>query len=536
MQASGQRHMTALHFGHDPALQTKLKVFPGVRWYDGAWEIPSELMGQVLDLARVAGKCVSAGTPPPVDLAARVISGVNEKLYPYQREDVLCALAQRHYLLNYEMGLGKTPTAIDAMKLDRAQRILVVCPALVRINWVNELDKWWPSHPAAHIVDSSAALAKLPAGDTPQIIVTSYELAGKLVDERAFDAIVVDECHYIAKSTAKRSKTVRKLLDANRQALILFLTATPITNKPDGLWHQLDSLWPGRFGHWKKFTDRYAAFIENPWSRSGFVISGLNKRTGSELRERLAFCSSRVTKQEVAHLLPPSRVLTLHVKGTKKFRPRELLADFAGMRQHLNDPDALIRACGSEKVKHVVEHAQLAIDSGERVAVLTHLRATAEEIAAALVKNGHEVCHVSGDVPIKKRMRLIEEAKASGAQLVTTMHAVNVGIDLTDWTTAIFAELDYTPATMIQAVGRFSRLSGKLPSTVYLMILEGTQDEIIAAKLLEKIADINAVVPAGHSEKFLEKAFQKACKRSGDPLVNLRKAVSTMLETDEYGV
>jgi hypothetical protein len=102
------------------------------------------------------------------------------------------------------------------------------------------------------------------------------------------------------------------------------------------------------------------------------------------------------------------------------------------------------------------------------------------------------------------------------------MHSIGIGIDLTFCQTALFAELYYRPETIIQALGRFSRLSGKVPTSCVIMIEKNTNDEIIGMKLGEKIQAINMAIEAGLTDTKLEAVLNstegwedelfKACK------------------------
>jgi len=91
--------------------------------------------------------------------------------------------------------------------------------------------------------------------------------------------------------------------------------------------------------------------------------------------------------------------------------------------------------------------------------------------------------------------------------LVATFHSIGIGIDLTAFSPAIFAELHWSCGKITQAMGRFSRLSGAQPSLIELLAIQGTLDESIASALLSRIADINRVIKAGQSEDGLENAL-----------------------------
>lgn len=147
-----------------------------------------------------------------------------------------------------------------------------------------------------------------------------------------------------------------------------------------------------------------------------------------------------------------------------------------------------------------------------------------------------EVCHVDGDVPIKARMRKIDDAKRTpGSILVSTMHAINVGINLIEWTEPIFAEIYPTPGVMVQALGRFPRIGSTDSVTVYVLVLQGTHEEQQCANLREKVKDVQSVIRTGESEQELDKALATIAGEDADPYESLWKAAQSKLEEDEYG-
>src|SRR4051812_43178128 len=63
-------------------------------------------------------------------------------LFPYQEEGAQWLATKRRALLADDMGLGKTAQAIRAADLIGAERILILCPAIARTNWVREFSKF----------------------------------------------------------------------------------------------------------------------------------------------------------------------------------------------------------------------------------------------------------------------------------------------------------------------------------------------------------------------------------------------------------
>lgn len=454
-------------------------------------------------------------------------------LYPFQEKTVRRALeAPLHRLgIAMEMGLGKTPVALsicDRVFAGRAipPRVLVVTPSIVKEHWLEETARWWPTSPAAAAISmgkgrvsgvSKAARERRDRAYLADFQVVSYALL-KHVDRGPWDAIIFDEAHRLKKPSSIQSRQAREIAEANPGAMILPLTATPMPDEICDIWNLCDITWPGRFGSTSSlkyqasysFATRYSVWREAigpDGTVFGGKFSGLNPVHAEELRRRLLFCWDRVTKAEVAHLLPPFLVQLQKVEPAKQIK--------------FNNIDDWLQRQGEAKFPFVQEWMEDAVETNTHICVLTHLRASAGSIATFARSFGMDVFEITGDETPEARNAKLKAAKAlPRAIIVATMHSVGIGIDLTFATAALFAELYWRPETVIQALGRFSRLSGKLPSSCTLLCLQGTIDETIARSLMRKIEDISRVVGAGDSE---EKALASlaSLKLSDDQAVDM---------------
>ena len=64
-------------------------------------------------------------------------------LFEFQEEGIRFALEREGTFLADEMGLGKTVQAIGLINRDPTLRkIIIVCPASMRIPWRRELERW----------------------------------------------------------------------------------------------------------------------------------------------------------------------------------------------------------------------------------------------------------------------------------------------------------------------------------------------------------------------------------------------------------
>jgi SNF2 family DNA or RNA helicase len=175
------------------------------------------------------------------------------------------------------MGLGKTIEAIGVINADTTiNSVLVICPASIKRNWERELTKWLTRPMSISIGDGSFA----------DIIITNYEdLYERTADHNLkplystqYDCLIVDECHFIKNGKSIRSKSVQAI-NARRK---LYLTGTPIVNRPTELWtivHTLDpENWPS--SKWRYYHKRYCDLTYTKW---GTDVRGANKQTLPEL-------------------------------------------------------------------------------------------------------------------------------------------------------------------------------------------------------------------------------------------------------------
>lgn len=65
-----------------------------------------------------------------------------EKLFEYQKIGVDWLRTRKAALLADEMGLGKSAQTIAAADALSLKRVLVVCPAVARVNWEREFLKF----------------------------------------------------------------------------------------------------------------------------------------------------------------------------------------------------------------------------------------------------------------------------------------------------------------------------------------------------------------------------------------------------------
>jgi SWI/SNF-related matrix-associated actin-dependent regulator 1 of chromatin subfamily A len=116
-------------------------------------------------------------------------------LYPFQKEGIAFATNREASLIADDMGLGKTVQEIGVINEDASiRRVLVVCPASVRIPWQRELDQWLNRSFTIAVVGVNCQ--KPLSGDG--ITIINYDRLARFENELgAYDLAVLDECQYI---------------------------------------------------------------------------------------------------------------------------------------------------------------------------------------------------------------------------------------------------------------------------------------------------------------------------------------------------
>lgn len=113
------------------------------------------------------------------------------QLMPFQHEGAEWLAARRRGFLGDEPGIGKTAQALRAADLVGAKRVAAICPALGRINWRRENDRW--------------------SLFVPEFVSESYDMMlnpDVRTEFRDFkpDVVILDEAHYLKSRGAKRTK------------------------------------------------------------------------------------------------------------------------------------------------------------------------------------------------------------------------------------------------------------------------------------------------------------------------------------------
>lgn len=147
-----------------------------------------------------------------------------------------------------------------------------------------------------------------------------------------FQAIIVDESHYLKNRKAKRTQGLVPLVQQARRAVLL--TGTPALSRPEELYPQLEALRPGMFGSFTAFATRYC---DGHRGRFGWDTKGASNL--AELHQRLReHVMIRRLKKDVLTQLPAKRRQRVAVEVRSK-KTQESLSKALRELRALGDDD-----------------------------------------------------------------------------------------------------------------------------------------------------------------------------------------------------
>lgn len=439
-------------------------------------------------------------------------------LHPYQMAAVDRIRTQKAWLVAFEMGLGKTRTALYAVTNVRP-KYLVVCPASVKDSWRKEMLKLkgFVSQADFYILGYEELVSRWSKHDLPFL---PY-----------INAIILDESHYIKNAHTKRGNALFEIRDAVKPKLKIALTGTPITDQPKDLFQQLDWLYPGQFGRMWDFYHRYCIVEETQY---GKTIKGINPDHAEELNLRLQYATSRVTKAEVAHLLPALSYSVVTIDKPRGWTNRDFLSSLDRPDKHKAKFERFLLRTSDARIETAADIACEKIKAGKKhVLVFTYLRSTAEQIRDAINSRGATAVTVDGSQTQKVRNKIISAVETAGGVICATMHSVGTGINsLAYMDQVVFAELYYTPTLIVQALSRTHRIGNKNPVHVTFIVARGTSDEAIVDMLQTKMANVERLLASGESDAVVSAALETT-KEDEAMLIKKLQTVEEA-EEDEY--
>lgn len=423
--------------------------------------------------------------------------------FPYQIEDAKWLATKRHALLASEMRVGKSVATVLACDQLDAQRILVICPAVARINWLREFGKF-----SGRQTPKTALLSSTDCALSNGINVVSYDLVG--VYERQyllghpswpdkFDVLVLDESHYLKGCDAQRTQAILGAGGLVHRARHTWaLSGTPAPNHAAELWPLLYVFGVYR-GSYEAFVREFGTGFRGPY---GFQITG--SKNIVKLRELLKKVMLRRTLKEVRPEMPEISFETFVVDGGAPLAPAGLAViteaaqvDYAIRQdQDLAEVSAptLRRYTGLAKVPAVCELVRMKLESGvDKIVLFAIHHEVIDQLTDALLEfSPVELDGRTSTTHRELRMKAFRNDLTCRV-FIGQVQAAGTNIDLSVADEALFVEASWVPGENAQAAARLQNVNKDRPVTATFVALADSIDERIQAVLRRKTKDLQSL-------------------------------------------
>ncbi len=431
----------------------------------------------------------------------------------HQKVAIEKLLANDKFILADDMGLGKTTAAVIASIEAGAKKVLIVCPASLKINWDREIKNYTDRR--VLIVEGRKW------GSTFDYYIINYDILKnyhtteksedsedfKLLVNEKFDLAIVDEAHYVSNTTANRTRLLNDVLETIPR--VWLLTGTPMTSRPINYFNLLKIVDSPLTLNWQSYVRRYCKGYQftvgnrKVWNTSG--ASNLD-----ELRERTKSYVLRRMKTDILDL--PEKIVTpVFVELTSKMYDEEL-EEFTRISNDKKDNETISvtlnrlmkirQLIAYEKIPYTCEIIDKCLDQGKKVIVFTNFTMSLEMLHEKYKKNS---VILNGSMSKEKKQESVDRFQNENKIkiFISNIVAGGVGITLTAGEVVIMNDLSFVPAHHSQAEDRAYRYGQKNSVLVYYPIFENTLEKIIYNILQKKKGIIDQVMGDGeYSESF----------------------------------
>lgn len=419
----------------------------------------------------------------------------------HQKEAIEKLVGSKRFILADDMGLGKTTSTIIAALETNAKKILIICPASLKINWEREI---------ANYSDRSVFICEGKKFSTDSdFVIINYDILKNFHDPKDkensvlfnynFDLVILDEAHMISNVQAQRTKIINSFVkNINR---VWLLTGTPMTSRPMNYYNLLSIIESPVAQNWMAYAIRYCQGYQfMAGKRKVWNVTGASNL--EELRERTSKQILRRLKEEVLDL--PEKIITPVYLRLKSKDYENLMGEYydwydknpeesSSLTVQFSKLMKVRKVIANEKTKQTIEFAENILEQGKKVIIFTNFTDTLQTIYQHF---GKQAVYLDGSCSNSVRQQAVDEFQNNDKirVFVGNLKAAGVGLTLTSAEVVIMNDLSFVPAEHSQAEDRAYRYGQKSNVLVYYPIFENTIEAAIYDILNKKKQIIKTVM------------------------------------------
>jgi len=451
---------------------------------------------------------------------------LGRKPYAHQETGIKFLLSRNGCILADDMGLGKTFMATVAALESGAEKILIVCPSSLKINWEREIQCFCDD---TSIISSSN-------WDPAKFTIINYEIlknfhttkdkrtkeneeANLVMDQlkdHGFDLVIVDEAHNLKNYQSVRGKIMTELIVTYGIEKTWLLTGTPVANRPMDFYNLLRLIKSPIVDNFHHFAKRYCdgktfwKTFKNGKKKKIWLTDGASNLEELAMRTRNLILRRKKehvldmpekTITPIYHTLTASQRLNYENLWEEYMLERKAKKKRGRIDRDLVELGLMRQFVALQTIEKTIEMVENAIEQGEKVIVFTNYNDEQEELyqyfKKIAVRHNGSMTNTAKQVSVD-RFQNDDKVKV----FIGNIKSAGVGITLTAATTVIFNSLEWVPGNVLQAIDRAYRIGQLNNVSVYFNIFKNTIDERVWLSLFDKTNVIEAILNGKEENLF----------------------------------
>lgn len=435
------------------------------------------------------------------------------------------------------------------------KKALIVCPVTLIANWKAEFNKWLGNERiGVFVADGSKniRLTDFTHGKSYSVMIIGYEKLRTVQEELkkggGIDIVVADEGHRLKTAANKSAQAIRNLNTERR----VILSGTPIQNDLSEFFTMVDFVNPGLLNGYNTFKKCFEAPILKS-RQPGATDSDMEKGTAreEELAELTKLFILRRNASILAKYLKPKTEYVLFCKPTQaqaEVYQHVLASPVFGrvlgsseaslqlitmLKKVCNAPSLLVKKTDADvpsnsnvaqllesippeifKKNPVVASSKfrvlnrmlmkLSSTTNEKIVLVSNYTSTLDLLMTHLSSLNLPFLRLDGSTPQAKRQDLVNTFNKTPASkyfaFLLSAKSGGAGINLIGASRLVLFDVDWNPATDLQAMARIHRDGQKLPVKIYRFLMSGGMDEKIYQRQITKMGLADSVMDGKKNE------------------------------------
>lgn len=447
---------------------------------------------------------------------------IGRKFYDHQKDGIKFLLTNDGCLLADDMGLGKSLQSIVAALECGAERILIICPSAVKINWEREIN-YFQNFDTTIISGKKWDQAKFTIINY-DILKNFHEVPGKNIKEEDicwdnqhlvqgnFDLVIIDEAHKLKNPKSNRGSIMKDLCVNHNIEKVWLLSGTPVANRPMDYYNLLRLIKSPLVDNFKFYVQRYCegkqitTTLKNGQRKKIWLTNGASNL--EELAIKTKHIYKRRLKTEIKDMPDKLIVPTYHKFTDKQWGEyddlwEEYLVERKKKKKRgeperdLVELGLLRKFVAMEAIPESIAMAENIIEQDNKVIIFTNFT---DELLALQKHFGNKCVIHYGKMSDKEKQLSIDKFQQNDKVevFIGNIISAGVGITLTEATHVIFNSFDWVPGNNEQAEDRAYRIGQMNNVTVYYQLFEKTVSVRMWETLQRKQDIINIIMGQKH--------------------------------------